>query len=187
MTSESWIALSTVVASTIITGFGLWLRYRERTVGFRQELYTRQVDLVVAILNAYSAVRNRMIILFDSQHDIGEQDTIWQTARPLVDALAAITPSAAAILPSAAYRAYVSLHTEARRVMSRIAYDRLPKSDLDLLDKVALSFINEVRGFLGADSLSELNRKSFIAGSGNDSVRELPREMRDVADPPSEG
>ena len=85
MNSESWIALSTVVASTIITGLGLYFRYRERTAVFRHVLYAKQVDVSVAILTAYANVRNRMILLFDAQGDVSEQDRIWHNVRGDVD------------------------------------------------------------------------------------------------------
>ncbi len=138
MDSKSLIALSAVVASTAITGLGLFLNYRERTAVFRHTLYSKQVEVAVAILNAYTGVRNRMIDLFDAQQDISEQDRVWHTVRHEVDALAAIASSAAALLPGSVYEAYISLHTKALNIMNRIAYDRLPKSELGVLDSAAL-------------------------------------------------
>jgi hypothetical protein len=186
MNSESWIALATVVASTIITGLGLFFRYRERTTVFRQVLYTKQVDVSIGILTAYANVRNRMIPLFEAQSDVSEQDRIWHTARADIDALAVMASSAAAMLPSSAYEAYVSLHTETRSIMNRIAHDPLPVSALDTLDTAAISFINEVRGLLGADTLSDENRKAFVAVSDSGSIRDLPTQMRNIAEHPTE-
>src|SRR5450759_4468895 len=108
MNSESWIALSTVIASTIITSVGLFFRYRERTAVFRHVLYAKQVDVSIAILAAYANVRSRMTLLFEAQADVSEQDRMWHKVRVDVDALAGLASSAAAMLPSSAYQAYVS-------------------------------------------------------------------------------
>jgi hypothetical protein len=186
MTSESWIALSTVVASTIITGLGLFFRYRERTAVFRHVLYAKQVDVSVGILTAYANARNRMILLFDAQGDMSEQDRIWHNVRADVDALAIMASSAAAMLPSSAYQAFISLHTQTRGIMNRIAHDTLPLTALDTLDSAAFSFVNEVRGLLGADALSDQNRKAFAAVSDSGSIRDLPTQMRDTAERPTE-
>jgi hypothetical protein len=186
MNSESWIALSTVIASTIITSVGLFFRYRERTAVFRHVLYAKQVDVSIAILAAYANVRSRMTLLFDAQADVSEQDRMWHKVRVDVDALAGLASSAAAMLPSSAYQAYVSIHTETRSIMNRIAYDPLPVRALETLDRAASSFIDEVRGLLGADALSDQNRKAFAAVSDSGSIRDLPTQMRDIAERPGE-
>lgn len=184
MNPDSWIALATVVASTIITALGLFFRYRERTIGFRQVLYGKQIEVAVAVVSAFATVRNRLVLLFDAQDEISKQDMIWQAVRPEIDALASLAALAGTVLPSRAYGAYENLHTVARSIMNEIAYNPMPVSELDRIDDAALSFINEVRGLLGVDSLSEENRVAFI-GASTSSIGRIPAPMRDTAERPS--
>lgn len=184
MSPESWIALATVVASTITTVVGLSISARERTSAFRQLLYARQYEVGVRILDAYAEVRSGLTQLFAAQGDIGRQDTIWHEVRSPVDKFALLAPSALAALPTQAYASFVTLHTRIRDVMSRIAYNPLEASELDVLDEIALAFATEVRRLLGTDKLSDHNTDTFRSNvSESRALRKLPIRMQDVADP----
>ena len=184
MNPESWIALATVVASTITTVVGLRLAARERTSAFRQVLYSRQFEVGVGILDAYAKVRSAMTLLFAAQDDISRQDTIWHEVRRDVDAFAVLAPGALAALPSGAYTSFAALHARIRDVMNRIAYNPLAEAELGVLDAAALSFAADLRGLLGTDGLSRQNKDDFANnGSRRNDLAHLPTRMRDVADP----
>lgn len=175
MTSEFWLAV-VGMAITGITGIaGIMLTYRARTVNFREQLFVRQLDLVVEILAAYGALRDEMVVLFGPHFDINDHDNSWHRVRLATDAFGLLTARCVALLPSPLVSAFVDTHADAIDILKRMAAGELATSELERFVARGVAFANEARHQLGTDALSAETKQLLSQSRKELRLASLPR------------
>lgn len=143
-----------VLCTTLLGVVGIFLSYRAKNQPFRQVLYERQIELLLAAAVQADELHSRCIAVAYNKNPTRQGELLAdlrKKGREFSSTLARV----GAILPLEVWDAYVSYQESAA------AFTANPKDLFPHVDDRFIRLVGPTRRFLGVDPLSEENVKHF--------------------------
>lgn len=167
------VGLAGILGTVISSGLGLYFVARARTAPLREQLYLKQVDIVLDIIDAYARARNFVVLVSDSasQH----RDRAFDDLTEMMPHLNKLEAKAAAILPTELYLEAAHVNTALHEIIAGIEANTDTAQFVDTFHAHRTKTALISRIVLGVDELSD------------DTVRLLGRakNFKDVAAMPA--
>lgn len=167
MSGEVWVAIVSVIVTGMTGSLALWLNYRERRAGYRETLYTKQLEIYLDLMSIVERVYDPVAealerYLIPESYDDKDDKAIPNLLAKAVEEFAELQrkdDTWSAFVPQNLSKKLSSFRFTARKAIYPSDY---PHIDMDEvwaeLDENYKSIIDEIRDEIGIEPLTEETR-----------------------------